>query len=58
MLAGDELLRHIGGMATDGAKQAHYLRSAIDAPVYYTDMRRCIDAAVSGLFREEMRYEL
>ena len=36
------------GMAMDGAKQAHYIRSETKVPVYYGDKFRCIDAAVLG----------
>ena len=39
---------HAQGIAADGGKQAHYLHSETKAPVYYGDMRRCVDAAVVG----------
>lgn len=36
------------GMAMDGAKQAHYIRSETQVPVYYGDKYQCIDAAITG----------
>lgn len=41
---------HAVGFASDGAKQAHYIRSDLsnDVPVFYGDKYQCIDAAVAG----------
>ncbi len=58
LVIGKRCYGHAEGIAADGAKQAHYLRSETSAPVYYSDMRRCIEAAVSGEWREEMRYDI
>lgn len=38
----------VHGMAMDGAKQAHYIRSESSCKVFYGDKFRCIDAAVAG----------
>lgn len=39
---------HARAMAMNGVKQAFSIKNQTDAPVYYGDMYRCIDAAVSG----------
>ncbi|MBK5260975.1 MAG: aconitase X catalytic domain-containing protein [Peptostreptococcaceae bacterium] len=39
------------GIALDGAKQAHYIRSMTEANVYYGDMKQCVDAAILGKWR-------
>ena len=57
LVIGPDCFRHLRGLVTDSAKQAHYIRSETEAPIYYTDARRCIDAAVAGEWREEMRYD-
>lgn len=41
------------GMAMDGAKQAHYIRSETDARVYYGTVYECLDAAVAGKWEEK-----
>ena len=34
--------------AFNGAKQAYSIKNQTDVPVYYGDIYRCMDAAVSG----------
>ncbi len=48
IMVGRSSVRNAQGIALDGAKQAHYIRSMTDARIYYGDMRQCLDAAVSG----------
>lgn len=48
LVIGHKCHEGVTGMAMDGAKQAHYIRSETDATVYYGDMYKCIDAAVNG----------
>lgn len=48
LVIGHKCHKGVKCMAVDGAKQAHYIRSETDATVYYGDMYKCIDAAVSG----------
>ncbi|MEG1683273.1 MAG: aconitase X catalytic domain-containing protein [Oscillospiraceae bacterium] len=43
----------VTGMAMDGAKQAHYIRSESKARVYYGTMFACIDAAISGRWEDQ-----
>lgn len=57
LVIGSDCFRHMRGMVADGAKQAHYIHSESEAPIYYTDMRGCIDAAVAGKWKEDMRYD-
>lgn len=52
LVMGRECHRGVTGMAMDGAKQAHYIRSETGATVYYGDMFQCIDAAVAGHWTE------
>jgi predicted aconitase len=40
------------GIACDGAKQAHYIRSETTAAVYYGSKYQCVDASVSGKWEE------
>lgn len=51
----EESHRHATGMVMNGAKQAFSIRNQTDAPVYYGDIRRCIDAAVLGKWEGEAR---
>lgn len=48
LMVGPSSLHGAGGIALDGAKQAHYLRSMTSARIYYGDWRSCLDAAFSG----------
>lgn len=48
LVIGKKCHEGVTGMAMDGAKQAHYMRSETNATIYYGDMYKCIDAAVSG----------
>lgn len=48
IMVGDAIMKGSRGVALDGAKQAHYIRSMTDASVYYGDKFKCIDAALSG----------
>ncbi len=54
LVIGPKCFEHAVGFASDGAKQAHYIRSELPAgtPVYYGDMFKCIDAAVRGSWKE------
>lgn len=38
----------VKGMAMDGAKQAHYMRSETKATIYYGDKFKCVDSAITG----------
>lgn len=54
---GDCFLKHYKGQAYDSLKQSGSVRSDGCAErVYYTDKYRCIDAAVSGVWKEEYRW--
>jgi predicted aconitase len=44
------------GFVFDSLKKADSVKSMVDSPVYYTDYRRCIDAAVTGVWKEEYRW--
>lgn len=48
LVIGNKCHQGVTGMAMDGAKQAHYIRSETKASVFYGDMYKCIDAAVAG----------
>ena len=54
LVIGHKCFDHAVGFASDGAKQAHYIRSELPegTPVFYGNMYRCIDAAVSGIWKE------
>lgn len=39
---------HATAMVMNGAKQAYSIKNQTDVPVYYGDIYRCMDAAVSG----------
>ena len=51
IMVGDPAINKAVGIALDGAKQAHYIRSMTSVNVYYGDMKQCIDAAISGKWR-------
>ncbi|MDX2480645.1 MAG: aconitase X catalytic domain-containing protein [Desulfuromusa sp.] len=48
IMVGEAIMKNSRGVALDGAKQAHYIRSMTDASVYYGDKYQCIDSALSG----------
>lgn len=48
LVIGHKCHEGVRGMAMDGAKQAHYIRSESNAKIYYGDMYQCIDTAISG----------
>jgi predicted aconitase len=48
LVMGRNCLSGVTGLATDGAKQAHYLHSDIDAKVFFGTREQCIDAAIRG----------
>lgn len=50
LVMGKKNFEHAIGFASDGAKQAHYIRSDLNGgvAVYYGDKFRCIDAAING----------
>jgi predicted aconitase len=48
LMVGEQAVEGATGIALDGAKQAHYIRSMTDANIYYGDMKQCIDAAIRG----------
>ena len=54
---GDDLLRRHDAFVFDSLKQAECIRSATGQKVYYGDARRCIDAAVSGKWKENNRWK-
>lgn len=55
---GDCFLKHYPGQVYDSLKQSGSVRSDGCAErVYYTDKYRCIDAAVSGEWKEEYRWK-
>lgn len=53
LVIGHKCHEGVKGMAMDGCKQAHYIRSETDAAVYYGNMFKCIDAAVKGRWEEK-----
>lgn len=48
LVAGKETFVNSRGMAFDGGKQAHYIRSETDARVYYGSKMDCLRSAISG----------
>jgi predicted aconitase len=48
IMVGKSAVEGAAGIALDGAKQAHYIRSMTDANIYYGNMKQCIDAALKG----------
>ena len=48
LVIGKKCFDTVEGMAMDGAKQAHYMRSETEANIFYGDMYKCIDSAVLG----------
>lgn len=48
IMVGETIINKSTGIALDGAKQAHYIRSMTDANVYYGDMKQCVNSAISG----------
>jgi hypothetical protein len=54
---GDVFLKNYSGFVFDSFKMAGAVKSDADAPVYYGDVERCIDAAVSGRWEEEYRWK-
>lgn len=53
LVMGRDCLSDINGLATDGSKQAHYLKSDIGANIYYGTREQCLDAAIKGRWEEE-----
>jgi len=53
---GDVFLKNYTAFVFDSLKMAGAVKSEVDAPVYYGDVERCIDAAVSGRWEEEHRW--
>lgn len=54
LVIGPKCHQGISGMAMDGAKQAHYIRSETNARVYYGSMFQCIDAAIKGRWEDSI----
>jgi predicted aconitase len=54
---GDVFLKDYSGFVFDSSKKAGSVRSMVNRPVYFGDMKRCIDAAVSGRWEEEYRWD-
>lgn len=52
LVIGRGCLNNIKALATDGAKQAHYIRSDINAKIFYGSREKCIDAAVKGRWED------
>ncbi|NLY19753.1 MAG: DUF521 domain-containing protein [Tissierellia bacterium] len=52
MVMGRGCLDGIKSIAFDGAKQAHYLQSEIDAKVFYGSRKECLEAAINGRWGE------
>ncbi len=50
LMVGNSAVEGTNGIALDGAKQAHYIRSMTDSKIYYGDMKQCIDAAINGFW--------
>ena len=48
----EESHKHATGMVMNGIKQAVGIKHQTKVPVYYGDIRRCIDAAVRGSWEE------
>lgn len=45
--------RHAKAMVLNGAKQAYNMKNQTDAPVYFGDIRDCLEAAVKGRWEEK-----
>ena len=54
---GDVFLKKYSGFVFDSLKHAGSVQSMVDAPVYYKDTNRSIDAAVEGRWKEEYRWK-
>lgn len=52
LVIGKKCHEGVTGMAMDGAKQAHYMRSETQAKIYYGDMYKCIDTALNGKWED------
>jgi len=53
LVQGPACYEGVTGMAVDAAKQAHYNRSNLkNGRIYYGTMEQCVDAAVSGMWKE------
>ena len=48
LVIGHKCHENVKGMAMDGAKQAHYIRSETTVPVHYGSIEKCVDTAVAG----------
>ena len=48
LVVGRGCLDDVDSIAFDGAKQAHYIQSDIDAKVFYGTRNQCLDAAIKG----------
>lgn len=53
LVIGRHCLDDINCLATDGAKQAHYIRSDIDATVFLGTREQCLDAAIKGRWEDK-----
>jgi cis-L-3-hydroxyproline dehydratase len=54
---GNIFLDHYSGFVFDSYKQARSVKSDTDKPVFYGDMKTCIDVAVSGRWEVENRWK-
>lgn len=48
LVFGRGCLDDVNSIAFDGAKQAHYIQSDVDAKVFYGTTEQCLDAAIKG----------
>jgi len=54
---GEVFLKNYNGFVLDSFKQAGSLKSEVEKPVYYGDMYRCMDAAISGRWEREYQWK-
>ncbi|GHT00829.1 hypothetical protein AGMMS50276_27630 [Synergistales bacterium] len=55
---GRVFLEQFEGLVFDSVKQSGSVRSSVSAPNYIGDMERCLDAAVSGVWKEDYRWKM
>jgi predicted aconitase len=53
---GNCFLDQFEGLVFDSVKQGGSVRSSVNAPIYAADMESCVDAAISGVWKEDYRW--
>jgi predicted aconitase len=54
---GNCFLDQFEGLVFDSVKQGGSVRSSVNAPIYIADMENCVDAAISGVWKENYRWK-